>query len=385
GKFQEINSTISDNQQNITQSINSLDSNYKQLNQDLGQVFNYRVYSSGWNNDFTGIKNLKGETISVASNRGFSVHVLAADGSIATSTRYDTYGDPANAVAMSNAINEIPKDTFVIITNYDYIAMNLNTVKAALLSLGANQFTLDQITGRDAYILIGQKGIGAGRGIELHATPDSGLNGAKQIMVAVQVVSGIPLGLANNSGNLQKVLENHAQILQQKITRSDAKEVFAEEIKSFSAKLDTIQYAEDNWILLGDETKTLNVSTGTNQTFPVWELQYKIKELPIAKGDPVVIRIKYNASAGLIGAVCTIQFHGAVYGLGLPLFTVQASGELELTGIFPSDVKATNFEFVPLGLRFDNAPSAGTFSVSNIFISRGNSAPNFKGGFKTTL
>ncbi|MCZ3070541.1 hypothetical protein NYZ02_18755, partial [Acinetobacter baumannii] len=385
GKFQEINSTISDNQQNITQSINSLDSNYKQLNQDLGQVFNYRVYSSGWNNDFTGIKNLKGETISVASNRGFSVHVLAADGSIATSTRYDTYGDPANAVAMSNAINEIPKDTFVIITNYDYIAMNLNTVKAALLSLGANQFTLDQITGRDAYILIGQKGIGAGRGIELHATPDSGLNGAKQIMVAVQVVSGIPLGLANNSGNLQKVLENHAQILQQKITRSDAKEVFAEEIKSFSAKLDTIQYAEDNWILLGDEIKTLNVSTGTNQTFPVWELQYKIKELPIAKGDPVVIRIKYNASAGLIGAVCTIQFHGAVYGLGLPLFTVQASGELELTGIFPSDVKATNFEFVPLGLRFDNAPSAGTFSVSNIFISRGNSAPNFKGGFKTTL
>lgn len=320
-----------------------MDSNYKQLNQDLGQVFNYRVYSSGWNNDFTGIKNLKGETISVASNRGFSVHVLAADGSIATSTRYDTYADPANAVAMSNAIQSLPQNTFVIITNYDYIAMNLNTVKAALLSLGANQFTLDQITGRDAYILIGQKGIGAGRGIELHATPDSGLNGAKQIMVAVQVVSGIPLGLANNSGNLQKVLENHAQILQQKITRSDAKEVFAEEIKSFSAKLDTIQYAEDNWILLGDETKTLNVSTGTNQTFPVWELQYKIKELPIAKGDPVVIRIKYNASAGLIGAVCTIQFHGAVYGLGLPLFTVQASGELELTGIFPSDVKATNF------------------------------------------
>ncbi|ENZ9379638.1 interleukin-like EMT inducer domain-containing protein [Acinetobacter baumannii] len=205
GKFQEINSTISDNQQNITQSINSLDSNYKQLNQDLGQVFNYRVYSSGWNNDFTGIKNLKGETISVASNRGFSVHVLAADGSIATSTRYDTYADPANAVAMSNAIQSLPQNTFVIITNYDYIAMNLNSVKPALLSLGANQFTLDQITGRDAYILIGQKGIGAGRGIELHATPDSGLNGAKQIMVAVQVVSGIPLGLANNSGNLQKV------------------------------------------------------------------------------------------------------------------------------------------------------------------------------------
>lgn len=385
GKFQEINTTISNNLQNTTQSINNLESSYKQLNQDLGQVFNYRIYSSGWNNEFTGIKNLKGETQSVFSNRGFSVHVLAADGSIATSTRYDTYGDPENAVAMRNAINEIPKDTFVIITNYDYIAMNLNTVKAALLSLGANQFTLDQITGRDAYILIGQKGIGAGRGIELHATPDSGLNGAKQIMIAVQVVSGIPIGLANNSGNLQKVLENHAQILQQKISRSDAKEVFAEEIKTYSAKLDSLRYAEENWILLGNETKTLNVSTGTNQTFPVWELQYKIKDLPIAKGDPVVIRIKYSASAGLIGAVCTIQFHGAVYGLGFPIFTVQESGEIELTGLFPSDVKATNFDFVPLGLRFDNAPSAGIFTISNIFLSRGNSAPNFKGGFKSNL
>ena len=118
---------------------------------------------------------------------------------------------------MSNAIAAIPNDTFVIVTNYDSIGVNLAPVKNALISLGANPFTLDQITGRDAYILVGQKGIGSGRGIELHATPDTGPNGAKQIMLAVQVVSGIPIGLANNSGNLQKVLENHAQILQEKL------------------------------------------------------------------------------------------------------------------------------------------------------------------------
>ncbi|EPX9497880.1 interleukin-like EMT inducer domain-containing protein, partial [Acinetobacter baumannii] len=245
GKFQEINSTISDNQQNTTQSINNLESSYKQLNQDLGQVFNYRVYSCGWNGFFTGIKNLKGEIKSVASARGFSVHVLAADGSIASSTRYDTYAAVANATAMSNAIAAIPNDTFVIVTNYDSIGVNLAPVKNALISLGANPFTLDQIKGRDAYILVGQKGIGSGRGIELHATPDTGPNGAKQIMLAVQVVSGIPIGLANNSGNLQKVLENHAQILQEKITRSDAKEVFAEEIKVFKAQLDTLRYSEE--------------------------------------------------------------------------------------------------------------------------------------------
>ncbi|EPF1100268.1 interleukin-like EMT inducer domain-containing protein [Acinetobacter baumannii] len=385
GKFQEINSTISDNQQNTTQSINNLESSYKQLNQDLGQVFNYRVYSCGWNGFFTGIKNLKGEIKSVASARGFSVHVLAADGSIASSTRYDTYAAVANATAMSNAIAAIPNDTFVIVTNYDSIGVNLAPVKNALISLGANPFTLDQITGRDAYILVGQKGIGSGRGIELHATPDTGPNGAKQIMLAVQVVSGIPIGLANNSGNLQKVLENHAQILQEKITRSDAKEVFAEEIKVFKAQLDTLRYSEENWILLGDDTKNLSISTGTNRTVAVWELQYKHKEIPIDKGDPIVARIKYTATAGLVGATCLIQFHGATYGVGLPAFTVAASGEIELTGIFPSDLKASAYEAIPLGLRFDNAPSGGTITITNMFISRGNSAPNFKGGFRSSL
>ncbi|EHU2144859.1 hypothetical protein J599_2051 [Acinetobacter baumannii 1598530] len=385
GKFQEINSTISDNQQNTTQSINNLESSYKQLNQDLGQVFNYRVYSCGWNGFFTGIKNLKGEIKSVASARGFSVHVLAADGSIASSTRYDTYAAVANATAMSNAIAAIPNDTFVIVTNYDSIGVNLAPVKNALISLGANPFTLDQITGRDAYILVGQKGIGSGRGIELHATPDTGPNGAKQIMLAVQVVSGIPIGLANNSGNLQKVLENHAQILQEKITRSDAKEVFAQEIKVFKAQLDTLRYSEENWILLGDDTKNLSISTGTNRTVAVWELQYKHKEIPIDKGDPIVARIKYKATAGLVGATCSIQFHGATYSVGLPSFVVAASGEIELTGIFPSDLKASAFEAIPLGLRFDNAPSGGTFTVTNMFISRGNSAPNFKGGFRSSL
>ncbi|AML63271.1 sugar-binding protein [Acinetobacter baumannii] len=385
GKFQEINSTISDNQQNTTQSINNLESSYKQLNQDLGQVFNYRVYSCGWNGFFTGIKNLKGEIKSVASARGFSVHVLAADGSIASSTRYDTYAAVANATAMSNAISAIPNDTFVIVTNYDSIGVNLAPVKNALISLGANPFTLDQITGRDAYILVGQKGIGSGRGIELHATPDTGPNGAKQIMLAIQVVSGIPIGLANNSGNLQKVLENHAQILQEKITRSDAKEVFAEEIKVFKAQLDTLRYSEENWILLGDDTKNLSISTGTNRTVAVWELQYKHKEIPIDKGDPIVARIKYTATAGLVGATCSIQFHGATYSVGLPSFVVAASGEIELTGIFPSDLKASAFEAIPLGLRFDNAPSGGTFTVTNMFISRGNSAPNFKGGFRSSL
>ncbi|MFW2025901.1 interleukin-like EMT inducer domain-containing protein [Acinetobacter baumannii] len=385
GKFQEINTTISNNQQNITQSINSLDSSYKQLNQDLGQVINYRVYSSGWNNDFTGIKNLKGEIKSTASNRGFSVHVLAANGGIASSTRYDTYGDAANAVAMSNALQALPNNTYVIITNYDHIALNLKQLKDSLVAVGANPLTIDQFTGRDAYILVGQKGIGAGRGIELHATPDSGINGAKQIMLAVQVVDGVPIGLANNSGNLQKVIDNQAQMIQQKITRADAQEVFGQEIKTYSAKIDAIQYAEDNWILANDEPKSVSITTGTNRTVAVWDLMYRHKDLPINKGDPIVVRLKYTADSGLIGAACIPQFHGGTYTIGVNSFIVAASGEVELKGIFPSDLKATAFDFVPLGLRFDNAPAGGVFTVTNAFISRGNSAPNFKGGFKSVL
>ena len=66
-------------------------------------------------------------------------------------------------------------------------------------------------------------------------------------------------------------------------------------------------------------------------------------------------------------------------------FTISQNGEIELTGFFSTNVKATDFGFVPLGIRFDNAPVGGTITITNMFISRGNSAPNFKGGFKTTL
>ncbi|MGQ0440362.1 interleukin-like EMT inducer domain-containing protein, partial [Bacillus sp. B-TM1] len=58
-----------------------------------------------------------------------------ADGSVASSTRYDTYAAVANATAMSNAIAAIPNDTFVIVTNYDSIGVNLAPVKNALISL----------------------------------------------------------------------------------------------------------------------------------------------------------------------------------------------------------------------------------------------------------
>ncbi|EPJ8676039.1 interleukin-like EMT inducer domain-containing protein, partial [Acinetobacter baumannii] len=258
-------------------------------------------------------------------------------------------------------------------------------LKDSLVAVGANPLTIDQFTGRDAYILVGQKGIGAGRGIELHATPDSGINGAKQIMLAVQVVDGVPIGLANNSGNLQKVIDNQAQMIQQKITRADAQEVFGQEIKTYSAKIDAIQYAEDNWILANDEPKSVSITTGTNRTVAVWDLMYRHKDLPINKGDPIVVRLKYTADSGLIGAACIPQFHGGTYSIGVNSFIVAASGEVELKGIFPSDLKATAFDFVPLGLRFDNAPAGGVFTVTNAFISRGNSAPNFKGGFKSVL
>lgn len=149
--------------------------------------------------------------------------------------------------------------------------------------------------------------------------------------------------------------------------------------------IDAIQYAEDNWILANDEPKSVSITTGTNRTVAVWDLMYRHKDLPINKGDPIVVRLKYTADSGLIGAACIPQFHGGTYSIGVNSFIVAASGEVELKGIFPSDLKATAFDFVPLGLRFDNAPAGGVFTVTNAFISRGNSAPNFKGGFKSVL
>ncbi|MDC4361046.1 hypothetical protein NQ651_17835, partial [Acinetobacter baumannii] len=191
--------------------------------------------------------------------------------------------------------------------------------------------------------------------------------------------------LNSKYGNVKKDLDNQAILLGQKITKADAQEVFGQEIKVYSAKIDAIQYAEDNWILANDESKSASITTGTNRTVGMWDLMYRHKDLPIKKDDPIVVRLKYTAAAGLVGATCTVQFHGATYSIGVPSFIVAASGEVELKGIFPSDVKATAFEFVQLGLRFDNAPAGGLFTVTNAFVSRGNSAPNFKGGFRSAL
>ena len=69
----------------------------------------------------------------------------------------------------------------------------------------------------------------------------------------------------------------------------------------------------------------------------------------------------------------------------LPSFTISQNGEIELTGFSQPMLKLRTFGFVPLGIRFDNAPVGGTITITNMFISRGNSAPNFKGGFKLLL
>lgn len=191
--------------------------------------------------------------------------------------------------------------------------------------------------------------------------------------------------LNSKYGTVKKDLDNQAILLGQKITKADAQEVFGQEIKVYSAKIDAIQYAEDNWILANDESKSASITTGTNRTVAMWDLMYKHKDLPIKKDDPIVVRLKYTAAAGIVGATCSVQFHGATYSIGVPSFIVAASGEVELKGVFPSDVKATAFEFVQLGLRFDNAPAGGLFTVTNAFVSRGNSAPNFKGGFRSAL
>ncbi|HAV2962718.1 TPA: hypothetical protein JH903_003115 [Acinetobacter baumannii] len=166
------------------------------LKSTLGDVQNYTVSSAGFNNGWGGIKDLSGKVLGTTT-RGFAITVFNGN-NIASHTSYDTYGSTAAATNFVNAVNALADGTYVAITSYDAIGINIATVIPALLTLGGSTATLKQVTGRDAYILIGRKGLGEGQGTELFSKTNGNLGG-KQLDYLLQLVNGIPVGLGSSA------------------------------------------------------------------------------------------------------------------------------------------------------------------------------------------
>ncbi|HFQ7450143.1 TPA: interleukin-like EMT inducer domain-containing protein [Acinetobacter baumannii] len=162
----------------------------------LGDVQNYTLSSAGFGAGWGGIKDLSGKVLGTTS-RGFALTVFKGN-AIASHTSYDTYGSAAIATNFVNAVNALPDGTYVAVTTYDAIGLNIATVIPALVSLGGSAATLKQSVGRDAYILVGRKGLGEGQGTELF-NKATGSTGGKQLDYLLQMVNGIPAGLGSSA------------------------------------------------------------------------------------------------------------------------------------------------------------------------------------------
>ncbi|EOJ2811103.1 interleukin-like EMT inducer domain-containing protein [Acinetobacter baumannii] len=162
----------------------------------LGDVQNYTLSSAGLGAGWGGIKDLSGKVLGTTS-RGFALTVFKGN-AIASHTSYDTYGSAAMATNFVNAVNALPDGTYVAVTTYDAIGLNIATVIPALVSLGGSAATLKQSVGRDAYILVGRKGLGEGQGTELFNKANGNVGG-KQLDYLLQMVNGIPAGLGSSA------------------------------------------------------------------------------------------------------------------------------------------------------------------------------------------
>ncbi|HCW3892783.1 TPA: carbohydrate binding domain-containing protein [Acinetobacter baumannii] len=162
----------------------------------LGDVQNYTLSSAGLGAGWGGIKDLSGKVLGTTS-RGFALTVFKGN-AIASHTSYDTYGSAAMATNFVNAVNALADGTYVAVTTYDAIGLNIATVIPALVSLGGSAATLKQSVGRDAYILVGRKGLGEGQGTELFNKANGNVGG-KQLDYLLQMVNGIPAGLGSSA------------------------------------------------------------------------------------------------------------------------------------------------------------------------------------------
>ncbi|GAH74663.1 unnamed protein product, partial [marine sediment metagenome] len=113
------------------------------------------------------------------TTRSWAVTKCNADWDWIESNNYDCYGDIANATAMKNYLNALPAGTNVIINTYDEPKTNVydnDDLITALESVGATGSEIKAIELNGSYLLIGQKGVGAGKGIFEKRGPASGVS-----------------------------------------------------------------------------------------------------------------------------------------------------------------------------------------------------------------
>ena len=174
-------------QTRVLQALAGRTKNYRLVAQGAGGV---PPVAHGVYDDIGGLLGQQG--------RSWATFGLNPDGTLLGFMTWDVYGGAGPTLA--GALMANPPGTFTGFVTFDEPSTGIGpgtALRAALLDYGASEGGLTAIQYRGAYILLGQRGLGAGGGIEKVA-----LTGGADAWVdlQMQVVNGRVVGLGGNAG-----------------------------------------------------------------------------------------------------------------------------------------------------------------------------------------
>lgn len=161
-----------------------------------------RLVAEGTNYDITtgGAAVTLNDTLLSHSGRGFNLFSInRATLAFKKVGWYDVYAGGANLTNFVNALNAVDANYIVVVTSADAITVDATTANA-LAIYGGSGMTCTQ--SRRSYVLIGQKGIGKGNGLEQWK-----LSTAGSVRISTTVINGAVTGFFQG-GNTASTLTN---------------------------------------------------------------------------------------------------------------------------------------------------------------------------------
>ena len=221
---------------------------------------------------------------------------------------YDVYAGGANFTNFVNALNAIDANYIVVVISYDAIAIDTATANA-LAAYGGSGMTCTAT--RRSYVLIGQKGIGKGNGLEQWKQ-----GGAGNVTISTTIINGAVTGFFGG-GNFATALST----AETRITQTE---------NSINLKADKTTVEGINTRLQSAEAKITPDAiklTVKEQTESIAANAAKRTEV-IIDATALDINTYYPVTMGLSasGIVYTIEVRASLYDGDVPSWSTHASG-----------------------------------------------------------
>ena len=249
------------------------------------------------------------DTKIIWGSRGFTLFKISRTSLEFTKVgAYDVYAGGTNFTNFVNALNAIDANYIVVVISYDAIAIDTATANA-LAAYGGSGMTCP--TTRRSYVLIGQKGIGKGNGLEQWKQ-----GGAGNVTISTTIINGAVTGFFGG-GNFATALST----AETRITQTE---------NSINLKADKTTVEGINTRLQSAEAKITPDAiklTVKEQTESIAANAAKRTEV-IIDATALDINTYYPVTMGLSasGIVYTIEVRASLYDGDVPSWSTHASG-----------------------------------------------------------